>query len=109
MTTNAEAVAALVTAKAALQGECNNTATGTDVFNNLTSAIHAISAEIGALEAATLTSAAYVPATDLFKQATANAKSFVASLNRLRSVFDGIHKVAGALDSVISLITKHSL
>ena len=107
MTTNADAITALAKSKAALQGQCD-TADG-DTLNKLETAIHNISSEIGELETSALSSAPYVPATDAFKQATADAKGFLATLSSLKAAFATAVSVAGALDSVINLITKLGL
>lgn len=107
MTTNADAIAALVKSKAALQAQCD--AASDDTLKQLINGIHNISDEIGALEAAALNNADYVPVTDPFKSATADAKSFLATLNRLKTVFAAVGSVASALDSIINLITKLGL
>jgi hypothetical protein len=104
MTTNADAITALVKSKAALQAQCD--AASGDTLKQLISTIHNISGEIGALEAAALNNANYVPATDPFKSATADAKSFLTTLNNLKTLFAAAGAVACALDSIINLITK---
>ena len=107
MTTNANAIAALVKSKAALQDQCD--AAGADTLDKLEEAIHNISSEIGALETITLTTAPYIPQTDAFKNATDKAKAFLTTLNTLKTIFNAIGAVASAIDSVINLISKLSL
>jgi hypothetical protein len=107
MTTNAQAVAALIQTKAALQAQCDGSSGET--LAQLLTAIHTISSEIGALEAAALNNANYVPGTDAFKKATADAKSFLAALNSLKQKFAAVGSVAKSLDSVVNLITKLGL
>lgn len=102
MTTNAAAIAALVNAKAVLESRCNGASE--DALKLLCDSINSISAEIGALEVNALKSASYLPATDAFKIVTASAGDFLKKLNKLRSEFDGVIKVAAALDSVINLV-----
>src|SRR5580658_7116340 len=108
MTTNAQAVAALVQSKAALQAQCD-ASSGETLLAQLIATIHNISSEIGALEQAALNSANYVPATDAFKSATADAKSFLNTLNSLKQKFGAAGSVAKALDSIVNLITKFGL
>jgi hypothetical protein len=107
MTTEAGAIAALVDSKSVLQAQCD--AASSDTLAQLIGAIQTISGEIGALEAAALNNANYVPATDAFKSATADAKAFLVTLNRLKTVFAAAGSVASALDSVINLVTKLKL
>lgn len=107
MTTNAQAITALAQSKAALQAQCD--ASSGQALDQLNAAIHNISSEIGALETAALNSANYIPATDVFKSATADAKSFLATLSTLQKQFAAVGSVAKALDSVVNLITKLGL
>lgn len=107
MTTNADAIKALVKSKAALQARCD--AADSDTLDKLEEAIHHISSEIGALENTTLNTATYIPQTDAFKNATDKAKAFLTTLNTLKTIFAAIGVVASAIDSVINLITKLSL
>jgi hypothetical protein len=107
MTTNAQAVAALVQSKAALQVQCD--ASSGQTLAQLVTTIHNISSEIGALEMAALNNANYVPATDAFKNATADAKSFLGTLNSLKQKFAAVGSVAKAIDSVVNLTTKLGL
>jgi hypothetical protein len=107
MTTNAQAVAALVQSKAALQAQCD--ASSGQTLAHLLTTIHNISSEIGALETAALNNANYIPATDAFKKATADAKSFLVTLNSLKQKFAAVGLLAKALDSVVNLITKLGL
>jgi hypothetical protein len=107
MTTNADAIAALVQSKQTLQSQCDSASGST--LTQLVSSIHNISGEIGALEAAALDNAAYVPATDPFNQATADAQGFLTTLNHLKTAFAALGTVAKALDSVINLIKKLAL
>ena len=104
MITNAQAIGALVQSKAALQAQCDGSSG--KALDQLNATIHNISSEIGALEAAALNNANYVPATDAFKTVTADAKSFLTTLNRLKEIFGAIGSVAKALDTVVNLITK---
>lgn len=107
MTTNADAIQALVESKAELQKQCDGA--DDDTLNKLITTIHNISSEIGALETAALNDAAYIPATDAFKSETEDAKSFLATLNNLKTAFGAIAQVASALDSLTNLIIKHAL
>jgi hypothetical protein len=107
MTTNADAIAALVDSKTKLQAQTD--AASGDTLRQLISAIHNISSEVGALEMAALDNANYLPATDAFKSATADAKSFLTTLNNLKAAFAEAGTIASALDKVISLITKLGL
>lgn len=107
MITNAEAIAALVKSKTVLQAKAD--AASGKTLDQLVDTIHNISSEIGALEAATLNNADYVPATDQFKSVTAEAKDFLATLDTLKKVFAAAGTVAKALDTVINLITKLGL
>jgi hypothetical protein len=107
MTTNAQAVAALVQSKAALQAQCD--ASSGQTLAHLVTTIHNISSEIGALETAALNNANYAPATDAFKKASGDAKNFLGTLNSLRQKFAALGSVAKALDSVVNLITKLGL
>jgi hypothetical protein len=107
MTTNAQAVAALAQSKTALQAQCD--ASSGQTLTQLIATIHNISSEIGAIEQAALNNANYVPATDAFKSATADAKSFLDTLNSLKQKFAAVGSVAKALDSVVNLITKLGL
>jgi hypothetical protein len=107
MTTNADAIAALVDSKTKLQAQTD--AASGDTLLQLISTLHNISSEVGALEAATLNSATYVPGTDAFKNATADAKSFLTTLNNLKAAFAEAGAIASALDTVINLITKLGL
>jgi hypothetical protein len=107
MTTNAQAIAALAQSKAALQAQCD--ASSDQTLAQLIATIHNISSEIGALEQAALNNANYVPTTDAFKSATADAKSFLDTLNSLKQKFAAVGSVAKALDSVVNLITKLGL
>ena len=107
MTTNAEAIAALVQSKTTLQAQCDD-ASG-DTLAKLMASIHALTSEIGALEAAALSNATYVPATDAFNKATQDAKAFLATLNNLKATFAAAASVASALDTVINLISKVGL
>lgn len=107
MTTNAEAIAALVASKTTLQAQTDG-ASG-DTLRHLIGTIHMISSEIGANEVAVLNNAPYVPATDAFKGVTNDAKSFLATLNDLKAAFAAVGGVASALDSVIKLIMKVGL
>jgi DNA-binding ferritin-like protein len=107
MTTNAQAIAALVQSKAALQAQCDGSSDQT--LADLTTTIHNISSEIGALGKTALSDANYVPATTVFKSATDDAKSFLEKLRSLKQKFDAVGSVAKALDSIVNLITKHGL
>src|ERR1700722_707463 len=107
MTTNADAIAALVDSKTKLQAQTD--AASGDTLRQLISTIHNISSEVGALEAAALNNANYVPATDAFKSATADAKSFLTTLNNLKTTFAEAGAIASALDTVIKLITTLAL
>jgi hypothetical protein len=107
MTTNADAIAALVKSKATLQAQCDD-ASG-DTLAQLVSTIHNITSEIGALETAALNDANYIPATDPFKSATADAQSFLATINNLKTAFADVGVVASALDTVVNLVTKLGL
>jgi len=90
-----------------LQDQCD--ASSGQALAQLTTSIHNIWSEIGALEAAALDDADYAPATDVFKKATADAQAFLKTLNKLKQKFAAIGTVAKALDSVVSLITKLGL
>lgn len=107
MTTNAQAIAALVQSKAVLQAQ-SDAASG-DTLVQLENAIGNISSEIGALESAALNNASYIPGTDAFKKVTASAQSFLKQLNTLKDVFAAVGAVASALDTVVNLITKLAL
>lgn len=107
MTTNADAIAALVSSKRTLQGQCD--AASVDTLRQLTGSIDVISSEIGALAASALNNAAYVPATNPFKKTTNEAQAFLAVLSKLKATFGAAGAVASALDSVINLVTKLSL
>jgi len=107
MTTNAQAIAALVQSKAALQAQCD--ASSGQMLADLTATIHNISSEVGAIEKTALSNADYVPATTIFKNATDDAKSFLEKLRSLKQKFDALGSVAKALDSIVNLITKHAL
>jgi hypothetical protein len=107
MTTNAQTIAALTQAKELLQAQCDDADGPT--LSQINTSIHKLSGEIGALEAAALDNANYVPATDPFKQATADAQDFVGTLNQLKDAFGDVAAVAGALDTVVKLITKGAL
>lgn len=107
MTTEAAAIAALVDSKSVLQAQCD--AASGNTLMQLVGAIQTISGEIGALEAAALNNANYIPATDPFKIATADAKDFLATLNSLKTAFATAASVASALDSVINVVTKLKL
>ncbi|MEO6801244.1 MAG: hypothetical protein ABI178_15000 [Rhodanobacter sp.] len=104
MTTNADAIAALVKAKATLQAQCD--AASVSTLKRLTSSINSISSEIGALAAAALNNAIYVPVTDSFRKVTDDAKVFLATLNKLKTTFANASEVVGVLDSVINLVTR---
>ena len=107
MTTNADAISALVNSKFVLQNQCD--AADSDTLDKLEEAIHHISSEIGALETTTLNTASYIPQTEAFKNATDKAKAFLTTLNTLKTIFNAIGAVASAIDSVINLISKLSL
>jgi hypothetical protein len=107
MTTSAQAIAALVQSKAVLQSQCDS-ASG-ETLNQLVATIQNISSEIGTLAASALNNAPYIPGTDAFKEATASAQSFLATLNSLQKAFSALASVASALDSVVKLITKLGL
>lgn len=103
MATNAEVITRLEDAKDSLQAQCNE-ASGARVLQLMT-AVHQIADEIGQLEAQALDNSPYVPQTNPFKKQTDDAKAFLATLNSLKSAFAAAAAVAGAIDSVIKIIT----
>lgn len=102
MTTNADAVKALVQSKKALQAQCD--AASGDILDQLISTIQNISGEIGKLEREMLESAQYIPSTDPFKRVTNESKSFLTTLKKLKATFANVSAVARELDLVIGLI-----
>jgi hypothetical protein len=106
MTMNAEAISALVKSNDALQQQCDGA--DEDKLDQLMTAIHNISSEIGA-KANDALEAVYIPATDAFKKETDEAKGFLDTLDKLKKAFGAIGTVASALDTVIKLITTYTL
>ena len=106
-TTNGDAIAALEESKAKLQEQCAGA--DKDTLNQLMTANHNISSEIGAKVLEALNNAPYIPATDAFKSVTADAQDFLDTLNKLKTVFGAIGTVASAIDTVVKLITTHAL
>jgi len=102
MPTSGDAIRDLEDSKKTLEDQCG-TASGQTIPKLLTSVQH-IADEIGALEASTLATAPYVPQTDPFKQATADARAFVAALNSLKAAFATLGPVAQAIDKLLSYI-----
>ena len=68
--------------------------------------IEQISDEIMSHAVEMLNDAPYVPITDPFKEETVKGKAFIAELKDLRAAFDKIVSVAGAIDSIIKIVSK---
>ena len=94
--------AILKISKKVLEDQCA-AYSGKALLNLLTSIQH-IADEVGALEASTLANAAYVPQTDPFKAATADAQTFVATLNSIKAAFAALGTVAQAIDKILTYI-----
>ena len=102
MPTNSDAVAQLEGAKKQLEDQ-TAAASGATLLQLLT-AIQHIADEVGAIEALNLDNAAYVPQSNSFQAATADAQAFVATLNHLKAMFAGVGQVAQAADTLLAMI-----
>ena len=108
MSSNSDVTAVLQNALQTLSGQLQQTQDQAKI-DALSDTIDAISDELAATEAKNLGNANYVPSTDAFKQATADGKAFVTSLNNLKNIVAGAATVAGVADQIIKLITTLGL
>lgn len=102
MPTSGNAIRDLEDSKKALEDQCAAASEAT--LLKLLMSIQHIADEVGGLETSMLTTAAYVPQTDAFKAATADAQAFVAALNSLKAAFAALGTVALAIDKVLTYI-----
>ena len=99
MTTNADAIKALIASKEELGKQ----------LDQLQTAIDKISDEIDAKVSEALNNASYIPATDAFKKETQKGQDFLNKLKTLQTIFGTIGTVATAIDTVIKLIMTYKL
>jgi predicted phage tail protein len=102
MTTNAEAIAALVASKEEFRKKLE-TATG-ETKDQLETSFNNTSDEIDAKVLEALMNSPYIPATDAFKKETEEGQEFLNKLKTLKAIFGAIDPVSKAADTVIKLI-----
>lgn len=102
MATNQQAIHDLESAKAAFEAQVQAGASG-PVLSNLMAAIDTTKTEIDQLVSQAL-AAVYVPQTDAFKAVTAEAKTFVATLNAIKTAFTTAGQVLTAVATVMKYV-----
>ena len=102
MPMSADAIRDLEDSKKALEDQC--AAASGAVLLKLLISIQYIAAEVGALEESMLATAVYVPQTEPFKAATADARAFVASLMSVKEAFAAFGTVVLAIDKILTYV-----
>lgn len=102
MATNQDAIHQLIASKATFEAQVDAGAAGENL-TNLMDAISAIEAEVGQLVLQAL-AASYVPQTDAFKAATADAQGFVTTLNKIKTALGVLGQVASAVAGVLKFV-----